>query len=404
MEKIAEQNKRREAGRTRPARKRAGEPSTGTSSDREDGSRRRLRSVQHLRLLAAVFVLYGHIIHEATARFTGGQGAFDPPPILDWGIGVNVFFVISGFVMGFTHRTTGFGDLRGAATFLRRRAERIVPLYWIFTTLMLVAVLAVPEAIDFSTMDPAYVASSYLFLPWPRSDAEVRPVLALGWTLNYEMFFYVLFAASLLLPRRWRFRALAAVLVGAVAVHTVVPQSWWLLHFWTDPIVLDFLVGVGLAKLYRLNRRFSLLEALAGAAAALMIAMIFLRIGYSDTLLGANLPAVLLAAAWILGPGFIRSRRLSRALSFGGDASYALYLSHPFALNAVSLAWEKFGLAEPWLFVGVSFAGALAGAVFVHVALERPLMTWLHRDSRPLSPVPQPDPITVSENGPDGRK
>lgn len=338
--------------------------------------RGQLACIQHLRLLAAVFVLYGHTIHEATTRLITDEGLFDPPQILEWGMGVEIFFVISGFVMFLTSGAR-FGERRFAAAFLRRRLVRVAPMYWIFTTLMLVATLGVPGAVDHRITSPGYVASSYLFLPWPRGDAEIRPLLALGWTLNFEMFFYAVFSACLLLSRRWGPVVLASVLTGAAAVHIVIPERWWVVYFWTDPIGLEFLVGVGLAKLFQKGVRLPGPVAIAGAVLALMLAVVFMQFDLIEGRLRTGIPAALLAASWLLGPDYIPAGRISRALSFGGDASYALYLSHPFALNVVAIAWEALGLEKPWLFMAVSCGTALALAAAVHLVVERPLVTWL---------------------------
>ncbi|HEY0943665.1 MAG TPA: acyltransferase [Opitutaceae bacterium] len=339
--------------------------------------------IQHLRLLAALFVLYGHTLHEATTRFTDDGYLFDPPVLLEWGMGVEIFFVISGFIMAFTCEGR-FGDRRFAAGFFRRRLERVAPLYWIFTTLMLGVILGMPEAVGHTARTPAYVASSYLFLPWPRADAELRPLLALGWTLNYEMFFYAVFGACLLLPRRWGAAVLAACLLTAVALHGFIPESWWILRFWTEPIVLEFLVGVGLAKLYQKGVRLPRALSVAGAAAALALVAYCVQVDLENSLLRAGLPAAVLAAAWILAAD-APTGRFSRLLCLGGDASYALYLSHPFALNLVAMGWEMHELEAPWVFVIVSCTLALALATAVHLALERPLAAWLRSRTPPAT-------------------
>src|SRR5690606_35064881 len=101
--------------------------------------------------------------------------------------GVDLFFVISGFIMVHVSRNQ-FARPGAPLDFVRRRLVRIVPLYWTMTTLMVAVVLLLPQSVDTATADPRQWIASYLFIPFERaSDGMMRPVLGLGWSLNYEM-------------------------------------------------------------------------------------------------------------------------------------------------------------------------------------------------------------------------
>ena len=118
--------------------------------------------------------------------------------------GVDIFFVISGFVMwGVTAGREG-----GSWSFFSRRLKRIVPLYAILTTVMLVIMLARPSVLLKSRFDVVHVVTSYLFIPWRHPvKGMFEPLLFQGWTLNYEMMFYAIFALILFAPMRFRLPA-----------------------------------------------------------------------------------------------------------------------------------------------------------------------------------------------------
>jgi len=147
--------------------------------------------IQALRFIAAGLVLVTHSTFYASERLgTGGsvwhQGA----------VGVSIFFVISGFVMVVSTRKT-WGQVNAWKAFILRRIIRIVPMYWTATTVKLICLLVVSSAVLHSKFDLQHIISSYFFVPTVNVEGEVKPLLAVGWTLYYEMFFYVIFAVAL---------------------------------------------------------------------------------------------------------------------------------------------------------------------------------------------------------------
>ena len=192
-----------------------------------------LLSLQVLRAAAALLVLIHHagydadMIAERTART-----AFALDRFFDWGFGIHLFFVVSGFIMVRTAR--GFGSVRGSLVFLVRRLIRVVPLYWLMTSLVLVGALLAPELLNMPIGGLDVAVGSYLFVPVLRAGGALRPVLGQGWTLDYEMFFYVLFAMSMLLPRRSGLTGLAAALIGLVLIGSLARPAAAALGVWTD--------------------------------------------------------------------------------------------------------------------------------------------------------------------------
>ena len=346
-----------------------------------------LVNVQVLRFFAAALVVFAHVGVEV-GNVAGRTGqSFQQIGLIDWGLGVDIFFVISGFIMYYMMHDR-FGAPGAPADFLRRRIIRIVPLYWICTTLMLAALLAAPQLINNNGLDPRHVLASYAFLPWPRSDGELFPILSLGWTLNYEMLFYAIFAGALLLPRRSGLAALVAVFVLLVAAGQIAPPGAFLLKFWGDPIIGEFLLGAGVAALFLGGRRLSGRVALALLVAGVAMAMAAFQTSLYEhvwRLVTGGIPAALIVAAAVMGPS-LRETLPTRALALGGDASYALYLTHPFTIKLFGVLGAKVALPLPAIYA-VGFVLTVLVSVAVHLMVEKPIGSWLLRKTGRLKPA-----------------
>src|SRR5262249_39672775 len=134
-----------------------------------------LDSLQALRAVAALSVVLYHIDFI-------GRGAF----------GVDIFFVLSGFII--CHVTAA-----DRQHFLLKRLIRIVPLYWARTLVVCALALAAPRLLQTTSDSWMGLLKSLFFIPYEKESGRVYPVLFLGWTLNYEMFFYVVFSIALAL-------------------------------------------------------------------------------------------------------------------------------------------------------------------------------------------------------------
>ena len=354
------------------------------------GAVSKLPYVQILRAFAALCVAAVHAQNDAGLVMARAGGSFTTSTSFPWLAGVDIFFVISGFIMVHASRRL-FGAPGGARIFLSHRIARIVPIYWATTALYLVVALISPALLNTDYVSPSFVAASLLFIPMARPDGLVQPIYSLGWTLNYEMFFYALFAAAVVLPRRRAVPALILVLmllVGFGNGFAPLPQP---LGFWCDPIILEFALGMALGYLSEegvaLGRPLRIGLALIGLA---LLCLDFTKEGLTPALprsLAYGLPAALLVAAAGLAPQRIQApgqaygqmMRLGVAL---GDASYALYLLHPFVIRALRELWVRGGLAHltgPLGFVVVALACASAVAVLVNQRLEMPVTAQARR-------------------------
>lgn len=312
---------------------------------------RTLLSVQYLRGLAALAVV---ALHTGWTRTTVGAA------------GVDLFFVISGFIIVLVG-----GQGMAPAAFLRARALRVVPLYWLLTLALAGAGLAMGQAAD-----PARLLTSLAF--WPRAGFDGRddPVLIQGWTLNCEAFFYLAFAAVLLLPARLRLLALtgvfAALSLAGLAVHPAGAAG----AAYTSPLLLEFLAGAWLCRAWQRKAvpqgdRAALLLAAGVLALAVQAGAEQVGAGLSDRwqVVAWGLPALLiLAGALGLEAGGTLPR--VQGLRALGDASYALYLTHLMVL------WAVLPVLHPWpvaVALPLALLACVAAALLVHHGVERPV-------------------------------
>jgi exopolysaccharide production protein ExoZ len=319
-----------------------------------------VRSIQYLRGLAAFGVLVFHAAERAGGHF--GVGA----------AGVDVFFVISGFIMWVVtcRKTPSPGD------FLLRRVQRIVPLYWAVTLLAVGVALAIPAAFPNMQVTLDALLKSLFFVPYRDPHGLIAPLIVPGWTLNYEMFFYLLFAVGLLAPARLRAWLISAALIALVAVRPLLDGDNPLVATYTDPILLEFGAGVWLGKLWSERRLPSARVgwAMAAAGLAAFVAVTLAGIDVSTArVLWWGAPALLMVA------GAVSIERHGAVpdlwpLRVIGDASYSLYLIHGLAISAAVRILGAVGLTAPALvFTASIVTGVVAGLVTYHLA-ERPMM------------------------------
>lgn len=329
--------------------------------------------LQSLRFFAAAFVLVGHVLMETQQQ----RIAIVPVVIynIPWGAGVDLFFVISGFIIYYISPTGAHG-LGAARDFLIKRVIRIAPMYWIFTLLMIVASIAFSTHLEHHDVTIFNIIKSFLFIPFiPDGSKTARPILAQGWTLNYEILFYILFAFVIMVPR-FRAALIVSALTALVLIGSVFGPFDGVTNFFFEPILLEFVAGVLLAA----NRHR--LPALSTPASAMIVGAGLLWFAFmpqGDPFNGwlrlweRGVPAVLIVLA-TLQIGRAPSPFAKGVLPLLGDASYALYLSHTFAVNALVIAWARVGLNSPPLFFAMAIVVPIALSVALLLLFERPLL------------------------------
>ena len=348
-----------------------------------------MKSMQVLRGIAALLVVLYHV-RLSEPRYGAGL-AFLPDLLLYGNAGVDLFFVVSGFMMT-AIAGNRYGSMQAAGHFLARRAWRVIPPYWFYTTLVLVLMLVAPGLANRSAPGQSVLAS-YLLLP----QAQL-PLLLVGWTLVHEAYFYLMLAAVIaLVQARYVPAYLAAWALATLLGHALLPAAaapWQLLV--TNPLTLEFIAGALIGHYWRrLPGRLGLPVFALGAATlgAILIFMgqfeqpgPFARIVLFG---GPSALMVLGAVRWEEHATVAFPRWLVGV----GDSSYSLYLSHIFVLVAVARTWTWSGVnASPWSHVAFAVVTVTACVLFGRLSfrlLEHPLLN-LGRRFRRLPPTATP--------------
>lgn len=343
----------------------------------------KLEKVQGLRAIAAILVIIDHSLTMMPnselltpfAWFLGEQG-------------VAIFFIISGFIMAY--RPVDHRSSRAARLFFFKRLERVAPLYWVMS--IFAAILIASGAwLKGRSVSLSDILMSIFFIPYGDGIGAMRPILGQGWTLNYEMFFYALFALSLVFPKRFGLFLLSAILlVLFIAGFAVGPgysgrDPTTALQFYTSPHLVLFLFGIIVgANANRIKK--TQLGLMPFTVTLMILVIISLVFAYTVNLL--YIPIYWRLAFWLsdliiviccvaAGTRIVTSR-FSALLEYLGDASYSIYLSHFFGLTiAAKIYGIILGWSFPYAFLPFAMLVALLSGVFVYILVERPLIRLL---------------------------
>jgi peptidoglycan/LPS O-acetylase OafA/YrhL len=326
--------------------------------------------VQGLRAIAALLVFSVHL-NVGELHFLNVIG--------EWG--VDLFFVISGFVM-ITSTWTEFATPAISLRFFLRRLTRVYPSYWIVMIPIVALYLIAPYAVNGSqAIRPSIPASLFLV---PQLG---KPLLTVSWTLMYEMFFYVVFALTLAFNRRWCLPLVLGwggltLLLGAVLAPL---HNRWA-DVYTNSISLEFILGVLAGYLVKTRGRatFPIASLVLGlvcialaeryyvafdTAAGLHGSLRFLIVGVPTALIFNGVVGLETAYALIL-PALLQ--RI-------GNASYSLYLWHVPLSILIERLTRGFLQRYPSPLVHAAWLGAvilivISVSLLIYDKVERPLL------------------------------
>ncbi len=331
----------------------------------------KLNNLQALRGMAAYMVLLAHL-EDVERKYGQGRLLGEWADLGIWG--VDLFFVMSGFVMVMITENS-VGSARDAGRFLWSRISRIYPLWWLCLSALVPIWLVKPEYVYGGYQNDINFIKDYLLIPKTES-----PLLQTGWTLVHEMYFYIVFAFLLLVPMSGRSRLKAIGFWGLIAlsvglVLNPAKNEAPVLALLTHPMTLEFVVGAGCAFLWRASRGAFGLTALIAGALALLPCLYIYKYGLVYSVTGGTVSGdwirVILflpsAALITYGAAAVELRRGWRASGLPvwlGDWSYSLYLTHMLAVNAFGLVWGA--VAVPGLVDNVfGLAGVTLGCTLV---------------------------------------
>jgi exopolysaccharide production protein ExoZ len=339
-----------------------------------------LFNVQVLRAVASLLVVHAH-----AAGPTGLDLAW-------WGgnNGVDLFFVISGFIIAYVASLD-------ASQFMTRRLIRIVPIYWSSTIAVYLLVLIAPHLFRTTSSDPVLLVRSLLFLPTASGlhtwDRIPHPTLSGGWTLNFEMYFYAIFALSLAWSRRWATGIAVAILLAVLVVMQLTPLGDDpVAYFYGHPIILEFAYGIAAFHVVRYvesrrragvdmrgHRPWLVLGVVIGLALLAFNTEIF---GMSPRWLASGIPAFVVVVCAVLLERIHDIKITNRWVILAGDASYVLYLIHAYVVFGIlRLVLRKPDLNEPvgqLATLGLMLASC-AAAIAIYRLYEQPILRVLKR-------------------------
>jgi len=345
------------------------------------GSDKKLPAIQVLRGVAASLVVFYHyagILGRSGAKHSWLRASgFDTIGAS----GVDLFFVISGFIMVITtRRKAGPAD---SLAFMKRRVIRIFPVYWIWSTIWL-AMLMVARGVADHRISFPYIVDSYLLIP-RFNGTDFTPLLARGWTLSFEMLFYAVFSCTILLGlKRTKLPFLVCAFALLFALGHLLPLGSGIRYLVTSTLILEFLYGVlvaeALLRLPSLNQvRWprALPTILIGLGA---IALLFTR--------GPAPPDALRFVVWgapafliVSGAAMLGSTPCPRVLVYLGDASYSIYLAHGIIASILRGSLARYlvkGSLPPDAVIVLASVATIAICAGAYPLIERPIMDRLN--------------------------
>lgn len=368
----------------------------------------KIEIVQGLRAVAVLLVVWTHSIVAAAYHSNPQQGTFFH--LKSFGAcGLDIFFVISGFIVSLVASRAIARNQPSARTFLSRRFTRIFPLYWILT-----GVIILEAQLGRFPILWHHVPWLPTLLLLPGWQYPVPPlILSLGWSLLFEIYFYLVLAAWMRVAPRHLIRNTTMFLVGMIALGAVlgIHRPW--LVIWSNPVALEFLFGCLIAQvvtrmaatassnrtgipLPSTRRARSLGPWLAALGAIALTVTIFTGYGNASeaTSIMAGLDGWLRVGVWgvpsgllVLGAVLWRPAMQSipaRGLVLLGDASYSIYLCTNPTRSMVEHFWRIFDHWGGDVGVVLCVLSCLAVGLLCYLAIERPIMRFFHNWNKQL--------------------
>jgi len=328
-------------------------------------------SIQYLRAIASILVVLSHIAWKniqaggSTMHWWHEAGTF----------GVDIFFIISGFIMVYITANM-HQQAKGVRNFLKKRFIRIIPLYWFYTLIALAIFFLMPEKVNSAGGDTQILKSFFLLPLQSKEDYLV----GVGWTLHYEFLFYILFSFGLLLSRKMGDITVSSFLLFSIAYALFIPMQGmsYIFYSFLNVIFIEFLLGM---FLYHILRKIPIIHWSISLLSVAVGVFLFSHFFTDHTLIGVHridtAISAFLICFGIISLEYVWKAKEFKLLSKIGDASYSIYLLHPFVLVAVVMFNEKLKEVLPqneYFLIVLMFIVSLISGFISHIWIEKPLI------------------------------
>ncbi|OQP62016.1 hypothetical protein A3860_30500 [Niastella vici] len=370
----------------------------------------KLHSIQFLRAVAAILVVYTHSIGMQANFSNSSQQSFFY--LRNFGcIGVDLFFVISGFII--TLIANNYTGTSQGLLFLKKRFMRINPIYYI-ASLLYLGVLAVQI---WATNKSFYLplgsilnslSDTIMIFPVSGDMSVYSPLLLLGWTLCFEWFFYIIFFTLVIFNTRNKVIFLILAMTLLTVLGYIIKPSDFRLIFVTNPIILEFLLGIIICWIYLNTKTISVPIAATCLLLGLGCYIYLIFYGYGDVYHYKNvlsgqlsmkrfliwgIPSCLIVAGSIFLERNGKGNWIwkNKWMQLSGDASYSIYLSHLIVFELFNILFKKNGsfLPADMNIILVLSVSLLMGLGFYKI-IEKPLLQYINK-----IPIEKQPPLTI---------
>lgn len=264
----------------------------------------KINNIQALRFFAAFSVVFVHL------------------PLFGFGgWGVDIFFVISGFIISYVSE-------KNSDNFFTKRIIRIVPLYWMLTLGVFIIAIYKPGLLNNTTSNIEHLIKSLFFIPFNKNEIGHYPILFLGWTLNYEMFFYFLFYVSLKISKKYKEHICSFSLILIFIISNIFQNQNFLFRVYSSDIIFEFIFGMFIFKISKKIKNFNTLYFFL---ILFFTIIIFNFLDYNmPRIIKYGFPSALILLFFLKN---LRENFFSQKIIFLGDASYCIYLIHPYVIQ-----------------------------------------------------------------------
>lgn len=320
-----------------------------------------LYSIQTLRAVAAWIVVAHHYVltvHGFSQKttylaFLSSYGA----------IGVDIFFIISGFVIYNSAQKNSVSPLN----FAINRAARIIPIYWICTFITALIFTCWPEFIPSIAVDLSFFIKSLLFIPSPHpSGFGIYPLVTVGWTLNFEAIFYLILFLALFFGKS---RLLSTIFIGIFLLNSIFAKYAPEFQYYSSNIIYEFFMGVLIAAFYKKNECKNINTITSIILLFIGIYLLYKAGGVSHDPIQNGIPCAMIFISIISQERYFIKLKYINHL---GNWSYSTYLFHPLIIPICIRFTNTFSLDQKNAIILI-ITGTLATSYLSFRFIENPI-------------------------------